>query len=43
MKYYPKFKKALTPKQMFMLKIAERKFTNELMMQHSRMRAGKHK
>jgi len=41
MSYFAKFKTILTPKQMYELKKAERKFTQELMMQHSRMRAGK--
>ena len=41
MAYFNKFKTILTPRQMYELKKAERKFTQELMMQHSRMRAGK--
>ena len=43
MEYFTKFKTVLTPKQMYELKKAERKFTQELMMQHSRMRAVKKK
>lgn len=35
--YFDKFKKVLTPKQLFQLRQAERKFTRELMKQHSRM------
>lgn len=36
-KYFSKFKGVLSAKQLFELKLAERKFTRELMKQHSRM------
>lgn len=36
-RYFAKFKGVLTAKQLFELKQAERKFTRELMKQHSRM------
>ncbi len=35
--YYEKYKKILTPRQMVMLKQAERKFTQKLMRQHRRI------
>ena len=35
--YFDKFAKVLTPKQMFQLHFAERKFTREIMKQHSEM------
>ena len=38
LEYYEKYKKVLTPRQMVMLKQAERKFTQELMRQHRRIR-----
>ena len=36
--YLPKFREVLSAKQLFKLKQAERKFTQELMKQHNRMR-----
>ena len=39
--YFAKFKTVLTPKQLFQLKRAERKFTDKLMKEHSKARAGK--
>lgn len=41
MQYLPKFKKVLTPKQLFELKKAERKFTYHLMKEHSKAKASK--
>lgn len=35
--YFDKFSQVLTPKQMFQLHAAERKFTREIMRQHSKM------
>ena len=39
--YYEKFKETLTPAQLVALKSAERKFTQELMRQHRRLRGEK--
>ena len=39
--YFAKFKTVLSPKQLFKLKQAERKFTRELMRQHSKMKERK--
>ena len=39
--YYEKFKETLTPAQLVALKSAERKFTQELMRQHRRLRGDK--
>lgn len=36
LKYFDRFKQVLQPRQLFMLKNAERKFTRELMRQHRR-------
>lgn len=41
MEYYEKFKETLTPAQLVALKSAERKFTQELMRQHRRLRGEK--
>lgn len=41
MEYYEKFKGTLTPAQLVALKSAERKFTQELMRQHRRLRGEK--
>lgn len=37
MEYFEKFKQILTPRQLLMLKSAEKKFNKELMRQHQRM------
>ena len=37
--YFDKFKAILTPEQLFKLKIAERKFTREVMKHHNRMKS----
>ncbi len=37
--YFTKFQSVLTPKQLFKLKIAERKFTREVMKHHNRMKS----
>lgn len=39
--YFAKFKTVLTPEQLFKLKRAERKFTDKLMKEHSKAKAGK--
>lgn len=39
--YFTKFKTVLTPKQLFELKQAERRFTDKLMKEHSKARSGK--
>jgi len=39
--YFDKFKEILTPKQLFKLKLAERKFTREAMKHHNRMKGKK--
>lgn len=39
--YFAKLKSVLTPKQLFQLKRAERKFTDKLMKEHSKARAAK--
>lgn len=39
--YYPQFKKILTPKQLYLLPKAERKFTNQLMRQHNKAKMHK--
>lgn len=39
--YFAKFKTVLSPKQLFKLKQAERKFMDKLMKEHSRARAGR--
>lgn len=41
MEYYEKFKETLTPAQLVALKSAERKFTQQLMRQHRRLRGEK--
>ncbi len=39
--YYQKFKKILTPKQMYLLPKAEKKFTRQLMKHHDKAKTGK--
>lgn len=41
LKYYREFKKILTPKQLFILKRAEREFTKTLMREHRKMKREK--
>ncbi len=39
--YYPKFKQILTPKQLYLLPKAEKKFTRQLMRQHNKAKSNK--
>lgn len=42
LKYFESFRRILEPRQLLMLKNAERKFTRELMRQHRRASKGRH-